>query len=51
MQRDNFWEYVELEEYSIYSVYSTAASGIAGSWKSCDRFRWTLDFELLFRIE
>ena len=25
-----FWEYVELEEYSIFSIYSTSESGIAG---------------------
>ena len=29
MECDNFWEQVELEEYSIYSVYSTLESGIA----------------------
>ena len=29
MECDNFWEKVELEEYSIYSVCSTSGSGIA----------------------
>ena len=30
MECDNFWEWVELEEYSICSVYSISGSGIAG---------------------
>ena len=30
MECNIFWEWVELEEYSIYSVYSTSESGIAG---------------------
>ena len=30
MECNNFWEQVELEEYSICSVYSTSESRIAG---------------------
>ena len=30
MECNIFWEWVELEEYSIYSVYSTSESGMAG---------------------
>ena len=30
MECNIFWEWVELEEYSIYSVFSTSESGIAG---------------------
>ena len=30
MEYNIFWEWVELEKYSIFSVYSTSESGIAG---------------------
>ena len=46
MECHNFWEKVELEEYSIYSIYSTSESGMAGRAGIAgivDSFRLTLD--------